>query len=94
MTAPLVEMTAITKEYRGVPAVKNVDFTVMPAEIHALLGENGAGKSTLMKILSGMQTPDGGRVEVGGRDVTGWSTAQAIASGWGWCTSTSCSCRR
>src|SRR5690606_16602717 len=56
---------------------------VRRGEIHALVGENGAGKSTLMRILSGMHRSDAGTVEVDGRDVTGWSTAGAIAAGVG-----------
>jgi simple sugar transport system ATP-binding protein len=76
-------MTGIVKRFGAVQANRDAAIVVWPGEIHALVGENGAGKSTLMKILSGMQPPDAGRVEVGGRDVTGWSTAQAIAAGVG-----------
>src|SRR6185369_2991723 len=62
---------------------RGASLDVRPAEIHALVGENGAGKSTLMRVLGGLLAPDGGRVEVDGRDVTGWSTAEAIAAGVG-----------
>ena len=55
----------------------------MPGEIHALVGENGAGKSTLMRVLGGLTKADAGRVRVSGRDVTGWSTSEAIAAGIG-----------
>src|SRR5690606_21371513 len=51
---PLLEMRGISKSFGVVKALSDVNFTVMPGEIHAFVGENGAGKSTLMKVLSGV----------------------------------------
>ena len=51
---PILEMRGITKTFPGVVALKDVNLSVAPAEIHAVVGENGAGKSTLMKVLSGV----------------------------------------
>ncbi len=51
---PILEMRGITKTFPGVNALKDVELTVHPGEIHAIVGENGAGKSTLMKVLSGV----------------------------------------
>ncbi len=80
---PAVRMAAIEKWFGAVRANRGAAIEVRQGEIHALVGENGAGKSTLMKILSGMLPADGGTIEVGGRDVTGWTTADAIAAGVG-----------
>ena len=81
--APAIRMTGIDKSFGAIWANRGASLEVMPGEIHALVGENGAGKSTLMRILGGLMKPDAGRVEVNGRDVTGWSTSDAIAAGIG-----------
>ncbi|MER2000463.1 MAG: ATP-binding cassette domain-containing protein, partial [Lysinibacillus sp.] len=54
MTAYVLQMQNITKEFPGVKALNRVNIAVKKGEIHALCGENGAGKSTLMKVLSGV----------------------------------------
>ena len=78
-----IRMTGIEKTFGAVRANRGASLEVRASEIHALVGENGAGKSTLMKILGGLQAPDAGMMEVNGRDVTGWSTSEAIAAGIG-----------
>jgi simple sugar transport system ATP-binding protein len=78
-----VRMTGVAKAFGAVQANRDATLEVRRGEIHALVGENGAGKSTLMRVLAGLYAPDAGRVEVLGRDVTGWRTADAIAAGVG-----------
>ncbi|MGN6146147.1 MAG: sugar ABC transporter ATP-binding protein [Mesorhizobium sp.] len=80
MTA-IVEMQSVTKDYRGVTAVKNVDFNLRKGEIHALLGENGAGKSTLMKIMAGVTERSGGKMLLDGKEVSFQTPAEGLANG-------------
>ena len=54
MNTCLLNIINVSKEYNGNQVLKDVSFSVMKGEIHALVGENGAGKSTLMNILFGM----------------------------------------
>jgi monosaccharide-transporting ATPase len=71
MTEPqnIVEMKGISKSFPGVVALENVDFELKKGEIHALVGENGAGKSTLIKVLTGVERPDVGRITFNGKEV-------------------------
>ncbi|TCT01119.1 nucleoside ABC transporter ATP-binding protein [Paralcaligenes ureilyticus] len=64
-----LELKNITKAYPAVVANDAVGLTVMPGEIHAVLGENGAGKSTLMKIIYGVVEADSGQVYWNGQEI-------------------------
>jgi simple sugar transport system ATP-binding protein len=66
-TQNLITMKGIAKSFPGVTALEDVDFTLRAGEIHALMGENGAGKSTLIKILTGVEHPDKGTIELEGK---------------------------
>lgn len=66
----MLDLRGIGKSFPGARALDDVDLTVQPGEVHALVGENGAGKSTLIKIASGVLDPDAGTVSVAGERVT------------------------
>jgi ABC-type sugar transport system ATPase subunit len=66
---PLVELKSVSKSFGGVTALTNVNLSVEPGEVHAIVGENGAGKSTLMKIISGALVPDKGEILIHGEKV-------------------------
>jgi ribose transport system ATP-binding protein len=85
MTAkkPLLEMQGIEKMFPGVKALDQVDLTVCPGEIVALIGENGAGKSTLMNILGGVLQPDSGTIRIDGQIVLIRNVSDAIKQGIG-----------
>ena len=82
-SAPAIRMAGVVKTFGAVVANRDASLEVQRGEIHALVGENGAGKSTLMRVLAGLYAPDGGIIEVNGRDVTGWKTTEAITAGVG-----------
>ena len=64
---PYLQMKGITKQFPGVLALNNVDFSVELGKVVALVGENGAGKSTLMKILAGVLNKDKGEIYIQGQ---------------------------
>jgi ribose transport system ATP-binding protein len=65
----VVRLRGVSKEFPGVKAVDRVDLEILPGEVHALAGENGAGKSTLMKILSQVERPTEGELQISGEKV-------------------------
>lgn len=69
-SAPLLEAMGLSKTFGIVEVLKDINITVRPGEVHAIIGENGAGKSTLMKILAGNQPPTRGEMRMGGEVVS------------------------
>ena len=67
---PILRLDSVSKAFGGVVASDRVSFSVMPGEIHGLIGPNGAGKSTLMNQISGIYTPDSGRIFLNEKDIT------------------------
>ncbi len=78
---PILEMRDVTKRYPGVTALDGVNFTLLPGEIHALVGENGAGKSTLIKVMTGAIQPTSGQIRVDDAPVIHNTPAKALELG-------------
>ncbi len=77
----LLETRGITKSFGVVKALRDVSFSLRAGEVHGLMGENGAGKSTLIKVLTGLNRPDGGTILLDGRPVSFSSPREAQATG-------------
>lgn len=67
--SPVLQAQQLRKSFAGIPALQDVDFTMYPGEVHAVLGENGAGKSTLIKLITGVYRRDAGTIKLEGRDI-------------------------
>lgn len=68
--APVLKVTDMKKAYGAIQAVGGVSFEVRPGEIFGVIGPNGSGKTTLFNSMLGQITPDSGRIELNGEDVT------------------------
>ena len=82
-TAPMLEVSDLSKHFGGLKAVDAVSFTVARGGIHALIGPNGSGKTTTLNVLSGLYSPTGGTVRLAGQDVTRLSPHRRAAAGIG-----------
>lgn len=78
---PVLRLEDIVKTFPGVRALDGVSLTLLPGEVHALMGENGAGKSTLMKVLGGIYQPDEGQIIVDEQPVVMSGPLEAKAKG-------------
>ncbi|HEX3348508.1 MAG TPA: ABC transporter ATP-binding protein [Acetobacteraceae bacterium] len=81
MTDILLSVSALTRSFYGIHALRGVDFAVRAGTITALIGPNGAGKTTAFQCVSGVIPPDGGRVWFDGRDITGWRPDRITRAG-------------
>lgn len=79
----VLKIDGLTKSFGGLTATDNVSLTVDAGEIHALIGPNGAGKSTLINQICGEILPNAGRINLGGRDITGLPPSGRVALGLG-----------
>jgi len=80
-TAPLLEVSGLTKRFGGVPALSDVSFGVEAGRVTALIGPNGAGKTTLINCLTGVLHPDAGRIRFGGEELAGLPPHRIAALG-------------
>jgi branched-chain amino acid transport system ATP-binding protein len=81
--APLLRAHALTRRFGGLLAVDDVSLDLRRGQLHAVIGTNGAGKSTLIHMLAGELPATSGRIELGGRDITGWSQPRRARAGIG-----------
>ena len=83
MTQPVLKVTDLAKSYGAIKAVAGVSFEVMPGEIFGVIGPNGSGKTTMFNSVLGQITPDQGRIELKGQDITHKSPQQLNQMGVG-----------
>jgi branched-chain amino acid transport system ATP-binding protein len=71
----------VFRSFEGVKALNGVSFDLRRDQVTGLIGPNGAGKTTLVNIMSGVDFPDSGTVELNGEDITSWSAEKRAAAG-------------
>jgi ABC-type branched-subunit amino acid transport system ATPase component len=83
VTGPVLETDGLSKRFEGLVAVDAVDLHVDAGEIRGVVGPNGAGKTTMFNLISGLYRVSGGRIRLGGRDVTDAAPHVRAAAGLG-----------
>ncbi|MCV3767542.1 sugar ABC transporter ATP-binding protein [Rhizobium sp. TRM95796] len=81
LNTPTVRLKGISKSFPGVRALSNVELSLHPGQVTALIGENGAGKSTLVKVMTGIYQPDDGAIEINGKPTELPSAFAALKQG-------------
>jgi len=79
MSAPRLEIEALTVRFGGLAAVDDVSFVVMPGTVHGLIGPNGAGKTTMFNLVSGLVPSSSGAIRLDGErmdDLPSWGRAR------------------
>src|SRR5436190_20277186 len=77
----ILTVTALTKYFGGVAALKDVSFEIPERQICGFIGPNGAGKTTLFSVITGAFPPSAGKVHLHGKDVTGLDPASLVRRG-------------
>ncbi|NLC84557.1 MAG: ABC transporter ATP-binding protein [Ruminococcaceae bacterium] len=80
---PILRLDGVSKRFGGVVAADEVSFSVMSGEVQGLIGPNGAGKSTIMNLISGIYTPDAGRIFLDEEDISSWPSHERARHGIG-----------
>jgi branched-chain amino acid transport system ATP-binding protein len=78
-----LELSGVSKSFRGLKAVSGATFEVAPGRLHALIGPNGAGKTTIFNVVAGVYAPDEGEIRFDGRPIHGLRPDQVCAAGIG-----------
>src|SRR5437879_2592803 len=81
MADPALRLEKLRKNFGGLVVTGDVTLDVMPGELHAVIGPNGAGKTTLINQISGLLSPDAGRIVFAGEDVTGMAVDRRAQRG-------------
>ncbi|MDH3679190.1 MAG: ABC transporter ATP-binding protein [Acidimicrobiia bacterium] len=77
----MLEVERLTTRYGSISALRSVSISVGAGEVIGIIGSNGAGKTTLLNTVAGLLKPAGGRVELDGSDVTGWTPDRMLQAG-------------
>jgi branched-chain amino acid transport system ATP-binding protein len=77
---PGIRCTGVSRRFGGLQALRNVGFEVAPQSITALIGPNGAGKTTMFNLISGLDRPNSGQIDIAGQSTAGMAAYDIVKS--------------